>query len=578
MSSDLNGAPSGGGDATPMPAYQAITEVLRTLGVTAVSGLMGDEVAKLIASISSRSDITFYTARHEAAAVAMAHGHARASGELGVCVISRGPGFTNAITALVHCTKARTPVLALIGDTAGHVDPEAGLDPKHVAQHATAEAAGIVSRNMRTAGDLLEGIESAAREAMLGRTVICNLMADLLEVDIPVSTAEDPRTSSPQTPSAVPAGAEPAVVAELATMLENSRRPMVLAGRGAMSSQAREELSQLAASTGGILGTSLLAKDLFLGLPGNIGLVGGFSYDLAREILSEVDCVLAFGASLNAFTTGGGKIFDRAVVAQIALDPGQTGLKTPPDIVVRHDAVEVARAVRARVEAAASSEPASRWPEALLTKLATYDRRTEIDDASGPDGVDTRSLLVALSGTLPQRRKLVLDAGHFTGWAATYVDVARPQDFVPCIDFAAVGLGLGTALGVAAGAPDYVTILIVGDGGLLMSLGDLETAVRYNLPLVIVAVNDAAYGAEMHFLQVMNLEPAEAVFPMQDLAKVASALGMDSIVVASLEDAERAGRAAHRLERPLLIDCRVNRDVRAGWLTEWFTTPEGYGR
>jgi thiamine pyrophosphate-dependent acetolactate synthase large subunit-like protein len=150
-----------------------------------------------------------------------------------------------------------------------------------------------------------------------------------------------------------------------------------------------------------------------------------------------------------------------------------------------------------------------------------------------------------------------------------YLSVPDPGRFKRTSDFASIGLGFGTALGVAKARPDETTVLVIGDGGFQMTMGELETVVREDLPLVIVLMNDCAYGAELHFLKMRDLPVAKSVFPDVDYAPIAEAFGFQAATVRTLDDLQKLAPLLARPDGPLFIDCKLNAAVAAPFMSEF---------
>ena len=197
--------------------------------------------------------------------------------------------------------------------------------------------------------------------------------------------------------------------------------------------------------------------------------------------------------------------------------------------------------------------------------------RTATVDEGAPGSLDPRALSSAIEAAAPADRALIVDGGHFMGFPSMAVAVQDPSQFAFTLDFGSIGLGLGTANGAAVANPDHLTVLAIGDGGLMLSLGELDTAVRYSLPLLIVVYDDGAYGAEMHFLRMMDLPDAESLFLTPPLDEVVKAIGADAIKVKDMADLDSLRETlAGGLERPLVLHCPISRDIRATWLQEAF--------
>jgi thiamine pyrophosphate-dependent acetolactate synthase large subunit-like protein len=151
-----------------------------------------------------------------------------------------------------------------------------------------------------------------------------------------------------------------------------------------------------------------------------------------------------------------------------------------------------------------------------------------------------------------------------------YLAVPDPAGFVFATDFQALGLGLGNAIGAAVARPDRLTVLFIGDGGRMMSLNDLDTAVRYTLPLLIVTINDAAYGAEVYFLQQLGLLTKQAEFNDPDFVAIAQGMGAQGLTVRSLDDLAKIRPWMAHPTGPLVVDCKVNPEVQPELVREAF--------
>jgi thiamine pyrophosphate-dependent acetolactate synthase large subunit-like protein len=294
--------------------------------------------------------------------------------------------------------------------------------------------------------------------------------------------------------------------------------------------------------------------------------------------LEEADCVLAFGASLNRFTVKGGKQFsDSARIIQCDLHSPAIGSHSRVDLGIVGDAHLTATALLTELTDRSTQRAGFRI-DSVIEELAAFDPSTEFSDASLPDAVDPRTLLLAIDDILPLERAVVVDGGHFSGFPCMYLGVPDPQGFILALDFGAVGCGLGAAIGAAVANPQRLTVAVIGDGGLMMSLSDLDTAVRYHLPLLILVLNDGAYGAEMHILRDLSMPIANALFENPDFAQVALAVGAEGVTVRTLDDLAALDQRLPSLERPLLVDCKINRDVCAAWFATAFTGSSTYGR
>jgi thiamine pyrophosphate-dependent acetolactate synthase large subunit-like protein len=527
----------------------------------AAFGLVGSGNFVLIEELRA-GGVKYYGTRHECAAVAAAEAYARVSGRLGVATVHQGPGLTNALTAVTEAARSRTPVLVLAGDT-GTLAQHAN---QNIDQDGVAESVGAIAARVRSAGTAVEDLLRAMRRALEERcAVVLSLPVDVQELTCTVPDggvyAGPPARAGAPAPDALAAAAERCATA---------RRPVIVAGRGAVLAGARAPLEALGERIGALFATSAAAKGLFAGNPFDLGVCGGFASALAARLLSQADLVLAFGASLNHWTTRRGEVIARDVaVVHCDVEPAAIGARHPASVGLAGDAALGADGLLAELERRRLRSEGYRSAQ-VLEELAAYDRAGEFHDESGPDGIDPRTLHVALDHMLPAERTVVVDCGHFMGWAPMYMRVPDPAGFVFAQAFQSVGLGLGGAVGAAAARPDRVCVAVVGDGGTFMTLGELETLVRHRLPVLVVVVDDRAYGAEVHHFEHLGRDPSLAAFPDVDLAAVARALGMDALTVRRVEELEGIARWLQRRDGPLLVDAKVNPAVRAEWLEEAF--------
>lgn len=551
-----------------MKVYEAVARSLVDHGVTDVFGLMGDGNLKLIPHLTSAHGVRMYGARHESAALAMADGYARMTGRVAVCTVTQGPGLTNTITALISARKARTPLVLLAGDTPLGVR---GL-PQDCDQAAVFAAAGVPVQPFRaeTAAEDVAAAFTAARR--MPGPVGLSMPTDLQDQEhtgaMPVVDVEGDRRP--------PVEPDEAQLAAALARLRDARRPIVLVGRGAIHAGARAEAIALADQLGALLATSLPGKSLFDDHPWSLGICGGLATPLGVDLLADADVVVVLGASVNSFTSKAGTLFRPPTeLIHVDADPAAIGAYTPASIPLVGDA----RITAARLTAALSDDGVARQgyrTEEVRQRLDTFDLGAAHEDESRPEGLDPRTVCARLDDLLPRQRSLVTDGGHFCGFPAGYLSVPEPSAFAFALDFGAVGLGLGTAMGAAVGRSDRLMVLGIGDGGLMMSLGDLDTAVRYRIPMLILVFDDQAYGAEMHFLRMLGLPDAESLFDTPDLAAVARSLGAQGMRIDALDDLPDLAAACTALEGPLVAHIPVNRDVRAGWLEEAFARTIGH--
>jgi thiamine pyrophosphate-dependent acetolactate synthase large subunit-like protein len=545
-----------------MRVSEAIGQALVDGGVEAFFGLAGSGNFAVLNALDA-AGAAFYSSRHETGAVMMADGYARASGKVGVASVHQGPGFTNSLTGLTEATKARTPLVVLAADIpAGTLWSNFKVD-----QGSLAATLGAIPERVRgpetAAADAARALRRAQTER---RPVVLSIPIDLVERPCPDGSTEVPYW--PHLDAPVPSSASVAAVVDL---LASSHRPAIVAGRGAALAGARKPLEALGERVGAVLATSAMGHGLFAGSPYAVGIAGGFSSSLAMRLLGEADVVLAFGASLNHWTVRHGGLFaPEARVVQVDLEAEVIGRFHRADIGVVGDAAATARAIVDELERRGVDGEGFR-SEGLEREISNGRTRDEpYEDLGTDEYVDPRTLTIALDDLLPEERTVCTDSGHFLGYPAMYLEVPDQRGFVFPNAFQSVGLGLASGIGAAVARPERLSVAAVGDGGALMALGELETAARYGLTMLVVVYNDAAYGAEVHHFGPMGRPVELARFPQTDFAALARAAGAEGITVRSENDLSPVRDWLDARDRPLVVDAKVNPEVRAEWLAEAF--------
>lgn len=545
--------------------YQILAEDLKAMGIDVMFGLMSDDTAHFGVSVDA-AGIKFIGSRHENIAITMADAYAHATGRLAVVCVGRGPALANGLHGAGYAARTGNPVLIIYGEApvAGGQNG-GGPDYKGLDQEAVLTAAGIRSFTPSSPDLARRTLADAAASARSGKATALLLPVSIQLAEITVDPAETPAAVDAGPVPAKPAEApRPQSIAAAAKVLAGARKPLILGGIGAFKAGATGALKQLAEKTGALLATSARGKDQFRGHPQNIGIIGSFSHSMARRLAAEADCVLAVGASLNIFTMSFGESLPKAPLIQVDAVRANIGRWTTADIAVVGDAKLAAEALLAAVPEAADKP--FHGPE-YRKAIEQFDITKDFEPENTARTVDPRSLAATLNRLLPAERNMAYDGGNFLG-VVPFFDVPGPAHFRMTSDFASIGLGFGAGLGFARARPEIPTVLVIGDGGLLMTLGEIETVVREDLPLVIVLMNDCAYGAELHFLRMRQLPVQKSLFPDVDFAPVAEAFGYDAHTIRTLADLEALAPILANPEGPIFLDCKINADVAAPFMSE----------
>ena len=532
----------------------AMATALVDQGVDTVFGLVGDANLFVMDSFRRLPGARFVSVVNEATAVEAAYGYANVTGRLGVATVTHGPALTNTLTPLVDAVRARQPLLLIAGDTPAH-------DNQHqqdVAQREVAAAAGAGFEQLRTPLTLAEDLANAIRRAHVEkRPVVLNMPANFQWTDTeyvraPSRLVEHTRIR----PSDEALDAAVGIIA-------SANRPVVLAGRGATSPTARSAVLRFARRIGAPVATTLKARDLFRGEPYDLGICGTVSHEVALATISSADCVIAFGASLNRFTTSDGFLTEKRRVVQVDDDRRALGRFVVPDVAVLGDAAASADAFVALLDEAEIRPTGFASPE-LADQLASGGGAP--GDRSTNATVDIHTAVRRVDAAVPADRTVVTDSGRFVFSAWPVIGVHDPRHFVHTANFSSIGLGMGTAIGAAVGRPGHPTLLVTGDGGFMLGgLNEFSTAVRHRLDLIVLVLNDGAYGAEHVQFVRRELDPGLSEFDWPDFGPVADALGGRGFTVRNLDELDAALACLPQRDRPVLIDVHLDpRLVPAG--------------
>lgn len=544
-----------------MPIVSA--HVAHTLGrhIDHVFGVMGNGNAHFLDALHRQTDVAFTAMRHEAGGVVAADAHYRASGRIAAATATYGAGFTNTLTALAEAAQARIPLLLVVGD-----EPTSGPRPWGVDQVALASAVGV---RTYTVGDrdATATVLIALEHALTYRVPV------VLAIPYDVVTREagpltDAGTVTLPAPLAPRGPAAEATLDRIADALAGAERPFLLAGRGAWLADAGSALGRLAEATGAITASTALGRGIFPAAEYDLGVTGGFGAAGAMELVREADVAVVFGAGLNQFTMRFGELFAPSTqVFQIDVAPTATHAQVGG--FVRADAALAAEALVQRLHAHAAVS--SGWRDRV--DVAPL-REQEPGDGLAPDGrLDPRSAAARIAELLPEDRVVVSDGGHFLGWSNMYWPVTSP-DRVMMVGTAyqSIGLGFPSVAGAAAARPDSTVVLTTGDGGGLMAIADLESAVRSAAGRGIAVVwNDAAYGAEINLYGLKGLAREPMLIPEVDFAAVAHGFGAEGVVVREVADLDALAEWTRRDPEQrsfLLLDLRISGDVIAPYQRE----------
>ena len=481
-----------------MPAGRAVIDALRADGIEYTFGVVGTTTNSIVTEMVGREDIRFVDTRHEEGAAFMAYGYARASGKPAACITTSGPGTINLATGIALAWKGRAPVLVIAGDVVrDHVyrDGAQAFDLVGIFAPFTKWA-----RQVNKAERIVESMHDALRAALSGKRgpVLIDIPRDLLDNQTIDAEITPPWAYRP-VDQCLPADAD--ALQRAVQLLLAAERPLLLAGGGVIDAEASGEATALAEMLDMALVPSYGHNDA---VPNShrlfVGPAGGRGAAETAEAIHRADVILALGTRLNQATTHWNwSVIDRATrIIQVDIDAQEVGRNFPVAIGIVGDAGAVARQLLERLRAELKGpRPNAKWAgelEALAAK-----RRARIEAEAGLTGEEympPQRVYPELNRVLPRDCMVTLDAGVAPGLAYDRLKFDLPRTFFNYAGHGGLGMGYCVGLGTKLGRPDRPAISIQGDGGFLYTSGEINTAVRWGIPLVGIVLNNRCHGAE----------------------------------------------------------------------------------
>ncbi len=535
-----------------MKVFEGLARAFVSEGTSAVFGMMGDGNMYWMEALHDLG-VKLLEVRHEGAGLGMADGWARVTYEPGVCTATCGPGVTQLATALVTAARAQSPLVAFVGESPT-TDAEY-IQRFDQSRFAEACEAGFV--RVLSPDTAFEAVRTAFYRAKVeSRPILLSAPMDTQQLPMEDDEEYIPSKSLLNADPIVP---NPAALERAAQIITSSSKPLVIVGRGAVWSGAGDAVVKLAERIGALLATSLMAKNWLSDYEFYTGISGFYGTRAAMELFQEADCVIGIGASLNRYTTEHGYLYPNARYVQIDNQPHvMMGGGRAADCYVRADARLGVDALESLLAAQSFTATGYRTPE-VKQRLANQ----FADTAEFPveaDRIDPREVCLTLDEALPAEVQLVMGSGASTGFTTMLFN--RPgRRVVAGHFFGCIGQMLPAAMGAVVATGEQPTVLVDGDASTMMHLAELETAVRYDMPLLVTVLNDQALGSEYHKMKAHNRQSELATITTPDLGAVARSFGGRGCLATTVEDVREASRQWLADKGVMVIDARISRNV-----------------
>lgn len=531
-----------------MKAHGAIARALADNQVRTLFGLIGDGNLFMVDSFIRQCGGEYVSAAHEAGAVLMALGYAQVAAQgIGVATVTHGPGLSNTLTALAEGVKGRIPLVLLSGDTA----MEARDHFQKIPQRELVVATGAGFEQLRSAQTIGIDVATSFRRAQVERRpIVLNMPADIQWQDVAYERSAHKKFDKR---AAVLQGSD---IDDGAGIIATAKRPLILAGRGAANPESRAALLRLARRIDAPLATTLKGKDLFRSEENNLGIFGTLSSQVAFEIIGDSDCIIAFGASLNHYTTANESLVKGKRLVHVSQELEDLGRFVTPDAGILGEPSQIADLIIKLLDEA-EIESSKFFDANMRERIAAAQSATRVD--LGSRKIQMGSALRYLNTCVPSDRIFITDGGRFVNEAWCSFDVESPLLFPMSVNFGSIGLGLAEAIGASFAAKGRPTLLVTGDGGFMNGgITEFHTAVREKVDLIVVVCNDGSYGAEYVQFKNRDMAPAISCFQWPSFADVATSLGGAGITVRTEGDLALADSAIRERKAPLLIDLKLD--------------------
>ena len=531
---------------------QIMLECLRQDGVRHIFGYAGGAVLPIYDALYGYQDIEHILVRHEQGASHMADGYARATGEVGVCLATSGPGATNLVTGIATAYMDSIPMVAITGQVR---TTAIGKDAFQEAD-ITGITMPITKHNflVKDGADLPRVMAEAFYIARSGRPG--PVLVDI-PLDISLNKIEwDPATYTKKVdlPSYRPTtrGHE-MQIRKAAEAIKEAKRPVLYVGGGAIAAGARDEVTELAERTNILLTTTLLGKGAIDETHKlSIGMLGMHGTAYANHAVNNCDLLIAVGARFDDRVTGKVDRFAKsAKIVHIDIDPAEIGKVRVPDVPIVGDVKAVLTELLKHVE----PRPWSEWNDQILEWKRlfplVYPRDGKLYAEYVIEQVGEASNWEAIMTT---------DVGQHQMWAAQYFKCRRPRQWVTSGGLGTMGFGLPAAIGVQKAFPDATVVCLSGDGSFQMCAQELMTATVYELPVITVIVNNKSLGMVRQWQEMFYQERYSHVDlqASPDFVKLVEAYGGAGMRISKPEEVRSAIDEAIKIRnRPVVLDCVI---------------------
>ncbi|MCM1025155.1 MAG: biosynthetic-type acetolactate synthase large subunit [Roseburia sp.] len=527
---------------------EIVVECLKEQGVDTVFGYPGGAILNIYDALYQHSgEIRHILTSHEQGAAHAADGYARATGKVGVCMATSGPGATNLVTGIATAYMDSVPMVAI---TANVTLPLLGKDSFQEVDIAGVTMPitkhGYIVKNVEDLAPTLRKAFAIARSGRPGPVLV-----DITK-DVTAAVCE----YTPEKAQEILLGATytEEALETVVNYIRESEKPFLYLGGGAVSSGAFEEVARFAELVDAPVCDTLMGKGGFDGRsPRYTGMIGMHGTKASNLGVSQCDLLIALGARFSDRVTGNPKKFaENARIIQIDIDAAELNKNVRVDVGIVGDLKEVL----GRLNDMLTPQDHGDWMRTVEELKEKYPLKYDSSGLSCPYVMET------IDRVTDGQALITTDVGQHQMWAAQYYCYTSPRSFLSSGGLGTMGYGLGACIGAQIGQPDKICINIAGDGCFRMNMNELATASRYGIPIIQVVINNHVLGMVRQW-QTLFYEKRYSQTVLNDsvdFCKVAEALGCTAIRVTKKEEVEPAIREAIARKAPVLIECVIPED------------------
>lgn len=530
---------------------EIVIECLKEQGVDTVFGYPGGAILNVYDALYQHSDeITHILTSHEQGAAHAADGYARATGRVGVCFATSGPGATNLVTGIATAYMDSIPVVAItcnVGVSLLGKDSFQEIDIAGITMPITKH--NYIVKDVAKLADTIRRAFEIARTGRPGPVLID------IPKDITAQTAEYVKAERKEIKPVTEHIKEEDINIAV-RMLKDSKRPYIFVGGGAILSGASEELLEFAHKLDAPVCDSLMGKGGFPGTdPLYTGMLGMHGTKTSNHGVSECDLLVVAGARFSDRVTGNAaKFADKAKILQIDVDPVEVDKNIITDASISGDLKEVLRLLNERFEQQDHHE----WIERIQMYQKKYPLTYHPEVLSGPYVVEE------IYRQTKGEAVITTEVGQNQMWAAQFYKYSKPRTFLTSGGLGTMGYGLGASIGAKLGVKEKIVVNIAGDGCFRMNMNEIATAARYHIPIIQVVLNNHVLGMVRQWQNLFYEKrySATVLNDAVDFVKLAEAMGAEGMRAATREEFQEAFQKALTLGRPVVIDCQIDADEK----------------